>query len=344
MKHGTVHLPTAWGILLSMLMTMSSLVRAETEAPSAAHRAAAESLFNRALELLEAKNPSEACPKLEESQRLDPGVGTLLYLADCYQQLGRTASAWGTFREAAYLAQSQGQAEREQLAIEHAGALESQLSYLTLEVQATSGARLQVKFDGEVVGSARWGAPFPVDPGSHRLTATAPGHQPWSQTLEIASGAGQRRVVVPPLDVLVTQPVNQPAPQPRPRSERRGVRLDAGSGSGSPTWGWVLVSVGGAGVITSGVLALLALGDDSDADANCRPDVTTSCNAAGVDLAQNARTKATLSGVAAGVGLAALGAGITLLVVSPTDDSDQALGLRARGALGAGWLGVEGQF
>ena len=64
-------------------------------------RAAAESLFSDARRLMQAGDYEQACPKLEASRRLEPGLGTTLNLGDCYEKLGRTASAWGEFRGAA---------------------------------------------------------------------------------------------------------------------------------------------------------------------------------------------------------------------------------------------------
>jgi serine/threonine-protein kinase len=49
-------------------------------AQSAADKAAAEALFDHGVRLMKQNNFAEACPKLEESDRIDPAVGTLLYL------------------------------------------------------------------------------------------------------------------------------------------------------------------------------------------------------------------------------------------------------------------------
>jgi hypothetical protein len=111
-----------------------------------------------------------ACPKFEASLKLDPGLGAILNLADCYEKNGQTASAWAEFREASAAARASGSKDREDLARQRAAALEPKLSRLTIVVGKQSA---QVTRDGTSVDSAAFGTAMPVDPGKHVIEATA---------------------------------------------------------------------------------------------------------------------------------------------------------------------------
>src|SRR6476660_6116365 len=90
----------------------------------------AEDLYRRAKALIAQNKYEEACPLLTESYRLDPGMGTLLNLALCHEQVGKTASAWGEFRSVEQQARASvpPNESRAQLAREHADKLQPRLS------------------------------------------------------------------------------------------------------------------------------------------------------------------------------------------------------------------------
>ena len=114
--------------------TGASFVPKTCFAQSAANKAAAEALFDQGRSLTQSGDYAQACQKFEASQKLDEGIGTLLYLADCYEKTGRTASAWATFKEVASMAGAQGQPSRQKLAKQRALALEPGLAKVIIEV------------------------------------------------------------------------------------------------------------------------------------------------------------------------------------------------------------------
>jgi hypothetical protein len=320
--------PLACGLFLLGLFGAAEARAQSPEAPAAAprnagQRAAAEALFNEGIALLEQGQAAAACPKLEESQRLDAGVGTLLYLADCYRTLGRTASAWGTFLEAAYAARATHD-EREAVALEQAKGLEPMLSYLTLEMSPQPGVTVEIKQDGRVVGQGLWGTKVPVDPGEHTLEARAPGYEPWWDKAVIPPGPASQTLRVPALVRLpeVAEPPSAPAPM--------SVSSSADVASPYQTVGWVLVGTGGAALITGGVFALLAGSDNREADGHCRSDDPSLCNERGVELGDAARTKAAIAGAGAVVGVLGIAGGVTLLLAAPEPPTEAPLPAAAR--------------
>lgn len=247
-----------WAIATSVLLSSNLLIArtalAADVAPSASG-ASAEDLFQQARVLVEQGHYEEACPKLEESHRLEPAVGTQFNLADCYEHVGRTASAHATFLKVAAIARAAGKFEREKLASERARTLEPALAKVQLTVKA-SAPGLELRLDDVPIARQDWQAPFPVDPGSHRVVASAPDHRTFEATV-VAKASSTAELDVPELVDLHPAVV---APPPQPSSSQRTLAL----------------VTGGAGVIALGVGAtfgILSLSHHSNAESACASDV-----------------------------------------------------------------------
>ena len=187
---------TVFGVALCV-----ALASASAGAQSASGGATAQALFDSAKKLMKSGKYAEACPALEESQRIEPRSGTALNLADCYEHQGRLASAWSTYIEAATLAKSSGNSERERGARERADGLAPKLSKLSISApSASSIPDLQVTRDGEPVGPAQYGVPLPADPGEHTVSARAPGRKAWQAKVTVEGSASTARVTVPDLE------------------------------------------------------------------------------------------------------------------------------------------------
>src|SRR5262249_34298098 len=134
--------------------------------------AGAEKLFSEARQLLDASKYAEACQKLADSHQLDPAIGTLLNLAQCYAKIGKTATAWATYREAAGAARASGQAEREMKAARAAQALEPDLAKCNITVPEGAAAKgVEVTRNGMLVPKSLWGTSEPIDPGEYLIEA-----------------------------------------------------------------------------------------------------------------------------------------------------------------------------
>lgn len=271
--------------------------------------AAAQVLFDEARKLVGEGKYAEACPKLEESQRLDPGVGTQYHLANCWEQLGRTASAWSLFLEVAAASKAAGQPDREKVARERATALEPKLMRLAIQVAEGAPEGVQVTRDGTAIGKAQWGTPVPMDPGKHAVAASLAGRPPYTTTVELTAPGSTETVTIPLPETWGAPigPAAAPSDLDEPRMKRRSPGMIAG--------GIVSASVG---LIGGGIgLGLLAL---------CQPDARPNeigCKpAAGWGL-----TIAGVAGIAVGIPLIVIGAkkvpakpeqGRATLIVGPT--------------------------
>lgn len=172
-----------------VLMAVTAAGAALAQEPDPQRIAVAQALFDEARALMDASRYQEACPKLEESVRIEPkGLGARLRLAQCYEGARRLSSAFATFMLVAQEAQQAAQPDRAAAASERARALKPRLSRLTLQV--SPGVRALAGFelwrDGVRIGEPQWGSPIPVDGGTHRIIARASGKQPFEQRVTVA--------------------------------------------------------------------------------------------------------------------------------------------------------------
>src|SRR5262249_21901584 len=158
--------PRALAVGVAIALSLLGAPRVSRADVSATDRAAAEVLFRDAKALLDANKVDEACPKLAESQRLEPKPGTMLNLAMCHERRGKAATSWSDYMEAASLAAKSNQSDREAYARERVAALEPTLARVVIEVDQPA-ADMAVKLDGEVLRQPVWGTAIPIDAGEH---------------------------------------------------------------------------------------------------------------------------------------------------------------------------------
>jgi hypothetical protein len=286
--------------LLGLLIT--SAVEAQPEGSGVdgpSPKIAAETLFREGVRLMDQGDYAAACPKLEASEELDMAVGTLLYLADCYEQSGRLASAWARFSEARSLAHAQNMAERERIAAERVVALEPRLSRVTLVVPAARPAGFSIRLGGAAIPAPSWGSALPIDPGEVELEAVAPGYEAFRTRLQIPSEPGPITAVIPELEPT-PQPVEiAPAPVSQPKTAPKIKQVDAGKAW--RTVGLTLVGVGGAALIGGGVATVLAVRSNDESLARCRSDGRL-CSSRGVQLRERAALQADIATVSVAAG------------------------------------------
>jgi hypothetical protein len=308
---------------LRVALVASALLAAPLPAlAQAGDKAAAESLFQAGRELMNQKRYADACPKFAESQKLDPSAGTSLNLGQCYEALGKTASAWAEYKAGAGIAHTQGRTEQEAKANEFAAKLEPRLSKLRIDLGPDAGgiAGLVVKRDGVEVGRGSLGIGIAVDPGDHTITASAPGYKEWSATTRLGTEHDARSVVVTGLTkeaVAVVPPAGAGAPPAVGAGQPPPPAAPPASGSSTMrTTGWIL---GGAGVVGLGVgavlggLAMSQAGNAKNDPTLCPNKVCTTAGRAEIDGANGKALGSTIGFIAGG---ALLATGVVLLVVS----------------------------
>lgn len=296
-------------------------------ADDALDQAAAQAAFRDATALYDKGDYAAACPKLAAAVALTKGqgLGGELLLGQCYEKLGKIASAWATYNEVAAKARQLHQDARAKEASDAAAKLEPSLSYLEIDLAPALRdlAGVRVTRDGSEIGRELWGTKIPVDPGSVTIAITAPGKRADERVVTIASPgvtpvkidalapAPEASAPAPTPTPAPTPPVAAPAPAPTPAAPAPS--------STQKIAGIALGGLGVAGIGAGVVLGLVAKGNYKDAYAqqHCSESGGHILCDSTTDL-DGARTLGTVATVTffGGVGLAALGT--ILFATSPS--------------------------
>lgn len=270
----------------------------------------ATKLFEEGRELAKQQKWPEACDRFQKSLALDPAPGTKLNLGDCLEKQGKIRAGWLMFEEAARDFDRTNDS-RAKFAHDRAATAASKLATVVIKLAEPTLPGISVRVgDRDAVAQAE--IVERVDPGSLFITVKATDKQVFT-TEVIASGGKTSVVDVPELENAVHQ--TQRAEEPATTSPRRR-RVITGIAIGA---------AGGAALVTSGVLALLARSQYNAAiDDECFVNpvggerICTPHGKAEVDAAGKKADLATGFAIA-GVALAAIGA--VIYVTAPEERS-----------------------
>ncbi len=340
--------PRVRRLLAATLLASAAVSTASTAAraqASAQDSAVAQSLFDQGRKLAAQNDYADACPKLEESQRLDPTAVTQFWLADCYEHSGRTASAWSSFLDLAATARRNGgpkAEEREKVAKDRANAIAPKLTQLAIAVpDAVRVPGLVIKRDGEAVHSGQWGAPVPIDPGNHTIEASAPGKQTWTKVQSV-EGVGQ--TVTIQVDPLVDTPAQVVAPPPSaaPLPANEPPKTEPAHASPLKTVGIVVGAVGVVGLGVGAVFGSMAISKNSSANSgHCGAAFggPNNCDSTGLAQRSDAVKFGNVSTVAIVAGGVLAAGGVALWLLAPSSSvqggatvGDGGAGLTVRGS------------
>jgi len=270
--------------------------------------ATADTLFREGRLAAEAGDYALACPKFEESYRLDPAAGTLLNLGDCEENRGQLGRAWKHFRQ--LYDRLPATDDRKPIADARARAVELRAPKLRVVLSAAIPAN--VTRDDVVLSRAALGTSQPVDSGRHVIVVTAIGRREKRYEIVVADGedkeisvsSGDPLEETKPPVVVTVLPLPLPLGTPPPKD-----------GNVQRTAAFVVGGVGIATFVTGSIFGVVALSRLSSANAGCTGNVCANQDA--VNQFHGAQSFAIASDVTLGIGLALIGTAVFLALTAP---------------------------
>jgi hypothetical protein len=299
----------------------------------------AQARFEEGRALVKAGHPDEAIPKFLASIAAEPTVAALLNLADCYERVGKLASARARFKQADDLARGEDPVRYDE-ARKRVELLDPRVSTITL-IPPPKNEPAQVWIDAVEVPKERWGSPLPYDGGEHEvITQDAAGARKTTNVVLPVEGARETVAVsdAPAPGGARDGAARASASGASGAGEAPGSQAARGDASGGPrsssTMRTVGLAIGATGIVALGVGAVsgfVALGAKGDLNDACPayPRCPAERRDELVDVDDRARTFGTVSTITLVVGGALTALGAVLFLTSPSPSSSSAVGSSA---------------
>jgi hypothetical protein len=271
-RSGPLPLVLALGTLASSVASAPSLWAQDEQVATDA----STQLFREARQLLNKGRFAEACEKFRASLELRRSPGTWLNVANCLAAEGKLVGALEAFEAALSLASNNPDADKvaawTAAAREDMAALEPRIPRLT--VPAAPEAALRVTLDGQPL--PKFGEPLRLDPGRHRLEASAPGKRSFERDFELVEGQAEV-IQIPELESMPPElPVSvAPATQASPAAPGAALAVPERAPDVEPTRApsmvlpWSIIGVGGAVFVGGAVTGVVAAQMTSDLKDTC---------------------------------------------------------------------------
>ena len=303
-------------LALTCLLGILPAARPALAQPDAEAIDEARRLFQRALEYEQAENWGRALKLFREVGQVKLTPQVRYHIALCEENIGKPVAALGGYRLALRDADAVGPGFKQEVE----GRIEQLLATIPkLVIERGEGAQAaSIALDGTELGSVKIGTEVPVDPGPHTITATAPGHEDFMQTV----------TVDPKKTETVTVVMTKLPPKKEPGTTGT---TDTGEPvvwkKPSRTVPYIVGGTGVALILTGGVFYYLRTSAISEVEDWCGGvDLDSSeCDIAASghtkdeadDNLQAAQAYTTVSLISAGVGVAAIGVAVTMILLEP---------------------------
>jgi tetratricopeptide (TPR) repeat protein len=306
-------LPYGTSRWLVSLVTVVAFTAAQVPlAAFAQNSAQAEVLFKEGQQLLQAGKYPEACQRLTASFKLDPQPNTELVQGLCFSKLGKIASAYNAFIDAASNLPRGGDAQK--YAADQAKALEGQLLKVKVQMQPVIPPGVAIRFDDETKTRDKDFVDLDIalDPGDHDLYVTAPNKHDYTKHFKLADKEASPHLLIVNMTDLT-------------QAELDAEKNKGGGGGGvtvAPETSWstvktlglisiVVGSVGIAGAVVAQILALVDHANATNKQSDAPSGTCLNLNGVGDDLSNtDCQQAVSYQNQALGSQSAAIGIGI----------------------------------